>query len=326
MRVFVFEFVCAGGLGTHVPASLLREGHAMLAAVVADFQNLADVHVTTLIARDYSYHLGDDCRLTSSERLEFEEFEDIAAECDWTLVIAPEFDDYLADYSSLVDPGCLLGSEPTAIRLTGDKLALAEYWRLHRVPHPWTDAFEHADLASIPPPWVLKPRYGAGSQSIFLVENAEAARKIAQAELQESADSFIVQRYLRGQAASVALLIGKRQAVALAPCTQRLSADGRFRYLGGSLPMPAPLAERATKLALQAVANIDGLRGYVGVDLVLGDDGVDYAIEINPRLTTSYLGLRQLCNQNLAELLLQAARGERIEPPTWKEGEVLFQA
>ena len=56
----------------------------------------------------------------------------------------------------------------------------------------------------------------------------------------------------------------------------------------------------------------------------LGDDGIDYAIEINPRLTTSYIGLRQLCNQNLADLMLRQALGDTIEPPQWHAGEVSF--
>jgi hypothetical protein len=49
------------------------------------------------------------------------------------------------------------------------------------------------------------------------------------------------------------------------------------------------------------------------VDLVLGDaaDGSrDFAIEINPRLTTSYLGLRALARGSLAAALLRAVRGD----------------
>jgi len=228
----------------------------------------------------------------------------------------------------MVNSSRLLGCDPQAIRLTSDKLALAEFWRLRRVRHPWTDAFERADLVHVPPPWVLKPRHGAGSQSIYLVHDAETASNIIEAEADEWDDwpltNFVVQQYVPGQAASVAILIGPYQTLALAPCRQHLSTDGRFGYLGGSLPLPTPFAERAARIALQAIAGIDGLRGYVGVDLVLGDDGVDYAIEINPRLTTSYLGLRQLCEQNLAELMLRVALGERVEPPTWKSQEVQF--
>ena len=47
-------------------------------------------------------------------------------------------------------------------------------------------------------------------------------------------------------------------------------------------------------------------RGYLGVDLILGTEAdKDYVIEINPRLTTSYLILRQAAKENLAEAIIQ---------------------
>ena len=59
-----------------------------------------------------------------------ERFREAAANCDWTLVIAPEFDDHLLTLSQTVLDvgGRLLGSMPDAIRLTGDKLATAKFW------------------------------------------------------------------------------------------------------------------------------------------------------------------------------------------------------
>ena len=73
-------------------------------------------------------------------------------------------------------------------------------------------------------------------------------------------------------AASVAVLCGGEQIVPLAPCRQLLSGDGRFVYLGGELPLDAHLAERATRLAVQAIRTLPHFVGYLGVDLVLGDD------------------------------------------------------
>jgi predicted ATP-grasp superfamily ATP-dependent carboligase len=48
------------------------------------------------------------------------------------------------------------------------------------------------------------------------------------------------------------------------------------------------------------------------VDLVLGADPAsreDFVIEVNPRLTTSYVGLRAACRENLAQAWLDVARG-----------------
>ena len=59
------------------------------------------------------------------------------------------------------------------------------------------------------------------------------------------------------------------------------------------------------------------LRGYVGVDLVLGpaeDGSRDVVLEVNPRLTTSYVGLSCLAKGNLAAEMLAAAEGKCVEP------------
>lgn len=314
MRIFLYECVTAGGLGDDVPASLRREGGAMLAAVVADFQRLPGVEVIILPEESF---LPRPPSPFSGER----------GESGWTLVIAPEFDDHLRRRSQAVldAGGRLLGSTPDAIQLTGDKLATADFWKERGVLQPHTQMLDPVNFASFPGPWVMKPRCGAGSQATFLIRNRDDELKAWSPAFHECPDGdFIVQQHVRGQAASVALLIGPARAIPLLPTRQHLSKDGRFRYQGGALPLPMPLAERAARLALQAVAGIDGLRGYVGVDLVLGDDGRDYAIEINPRLTTSYLGLRQLCEQNLAELMLRCACGETMKAPTWTAGEVRF--
>jgi hypothetical protein len=48
-------------------------------------------------------------------------------------------------------------------------------------------------------------------------------------------------------------------------------------------------------VASAACRTIPGLRGFVGVDLLLDEEtGTVTVVEINPRLTTSYLGYRQL--------------------------------
>src|SRR5262249_10569935 len=156
---------------------------------------------------------------------------------------------------------------------------------------------------------VCKPRFGAGSQATFLVRDPDTLPAcIERARIAGWRGEMIVQPFVAGTAASVAFLCGPRQCVELAPAAQLLSADGRFRREGGAVPWPELLATRAARLARSAVEAVPGLAGCVGVDLVLGDraDGsADWVIEINPRLTTSYLGLRELAEQNLAEMMLR---------------------
>jgi hypothetical protein len=173
---------------------------------------------------------------------------------------------------------------------------------------------------------VWKPQDGAGSTDTFLIRDRfELAQALA---ARDPKRPMILQEFVPGRAASVAFLCGPRGHVPLLPTFQLLSADGRFKYEGGELPIPPDLAERAVKLGRKAIECVEGLLGYVGVDLVLGDaeDGAqDFAIEINPRLTTSYIGLRALADFNIAEMMLRVARGEAISTLKWKPGRVRFK-
>jgi predicted ATP-grasp superfamily ATP-dependent carboligase len=140
---------------------------------------------------------------------------------------------------------------------------------------------------------------------------------------------MILQEYVPGRPVSVSFLAGAGELFALPAVEQVLSADGHFRYQGGRLPLPEELDRRARRLAERAVRAVEGLHGYFGVDLVLGDaeDGLeDFAIEINPRLTTSYVGLRRLARFNLAEGLLAVTTGALLPVRDWHTDPVVFQA
>jgi tyramine---L-glutamate ligase len=325
-RVFIYESMCGGGLrpADDVPrvASLCTEGRAMLSAVLEDFRRVPGVDVHTILDERLrgEWPADEGVQWIAAEEEE-PVFRREARAADWSLVIAPEFDRVLETLCHWVleEGGRLLGPSPDAVALTADKLALARHFERAGVPTPRTlpgDAspFEMTDF-----PRVTKPRFGAGSQETQKVDGSVA--------FSTSPGHFgekVIQPFVPGVAASVAFLIGPAQTIALEPAAQHLSDDDRFTYLGGSLPLPTPLADRARAVAGAAVAAVPGLLGYVGVDVVLGDR--DWVIEINPRLTTSYVGLRALARENLAEVMLQLACGESVPKPHRRGGEVRFTA
>jgi predicted ATP-grasp superfamily ATP-dependent carboligase len=119
---------------------------------------------------------------------------------------------------------------------------------------------------------------------------------------------LVMQPFVHGRAASVSLIADGHRAVPMAVNAQRVTAAADFSYHGGSTPFDHPLAEAAAIAASRTCAAIPGLRGYVGVDLVL-TDSAPVVIEVNPRLTTSYLGLRAVIDENVAALALEACHG-----------------
>jgi hypothetical protein len=295
--VFVYEFCCAAGVGGHLGTL----GRAMRDAVAADFAAAPGVTVRTL----------DDAIDEPAQFLQ------LAAACDTTLVIAPEFDGLLADrcwWVRSLGRTCLNPSA-AAVALTSDKFALFHYWQTVRVTTP--DTVEASDWDAGRLPAIVKPRHGAGSEHTRLVDTADEFRSAVAGH-----PDLIAQEYVPGFAASVAFLCGPGQLLPLVPTAQRLTADGRFGYTGGELPLPADLADRVLAVGRAALTGIDGLLGFVGVDVVLGDRK-DYALEVNPRLTTSYVGLRALAETNLAAALLDVSAG-RPADLRWKPGRVSF--
>jgi tyramine---L-glutamate ligase len=302
-RVLVYEHFTATTPHPAPADSLSREGRAMHDAIVHDLSAVPGVEPIVFSRRAGKSQSDFDSRVRS---------------CDAALIIAPETDGILESLVKRVEAAGvpLLGPSSVAVHLTADKLTLFRHWRAAGVPTPET--VPQSERPSFSPPYVLKPRYGCGSEGVRV-----------RSELREAGSGdALIQPFLPGTAASVAFLIGPAGAFPLLPCLQFVAPESNFRYEGGEVPISPALAARAVALGRRAVACVPGLHGYVGVDLVLGLDPhghSDAAIEINPRLTTSYVGLRAVAAGNLGRATLDVCEGKQPEPFRWKPGRIRFR-
>ncbi|MEQ8211118.1 MAG: ATP-grasp domain-containing protein [Lacipirellulaceae bacterium] len=318
MHVFLYEWVTGGGLvneGGRLPDSLLAEGSAMVSALAEDFLNLEDSHVTVLRDLRLESPTFKGCEVVEvhSGTHRDDLLEEYATTADFTLAIAPEFDRQLELSVSILQSGDSrsLNALPEFLGIAANKRQTAEKLREFEIPVP-ESTLHAADEERLPRdfsyPAVLKPIDGAGSQHTLLIEGHLDAPE-------PHPWPRLLERFIPGRPASVLFICGPNGTTALPPCWQRLCDSGRFAYLGGSIIMQKSLAERAQQLALRALAALPPANGFVGVDLVLGeaeDGSGDYVIEINPRLTTSYVGLRKVVKENLAGLAIKAAKNELI--------------
>ncbi len=217
----------------------------------------------------------------------------LAQSADFTVLVAPETTGVLAHLTRELHAADArtLGSTATAVELTGDKARLAARLQSAGVDTPPTQKVIPA--AGLPAdadyPAVLKPTDGAGSLNTFLVPNRRSVPFEATA-----IPVAVLQPFLSGAPMSASFLIGETgEAYLIGIGAQRMAIrDSRFEYRGGILPISCPGALAQLE---RAIACIEGLRGFVGVDF-LWEPKRRHAtvLEINPRPTTSYGGLRRL--------------------------------
>ncbi len=187
------------------------------------------------------------------------------------------------------------------------------------IPTPETHQVRHVEgLAPLARhlgyPVVVKPLDGVGCQSVFIArQEMELRRAFTTAARETGQETLIVQPYIEGVHASVSLLTDGVRSLPLTLNLQEINGRTRLTYRGGRVPLDHPLRSLAFRRAAEVVKAIPGLKGYVGIDLVLTDRDV-VVIEVNPRLTTSYVGIRMILHQNLAALIIDAVRGKLPEP------------
>ena len=326
MRILVYEFASGGGLaGCDVPASLVREGSAMRAALLADLSAIGTHElVTTADAR-----CGGDrpigvelVRLPSGDHERDTMLDSVIADVDAVWLIAPETDGCLEQLATRVERHgrTLLGPRAAAIAAASNKAQLARRLGEVGIRHPKTRrvaASNGAEAAAreIGYPVVVKPVCGAGSRGVCVAHDAlDLRRAVDGARDAGGRADVLVQEYVRGAAASVSLLGNGRDVVPLTVNAQTIGSPPSFEYLGGETPFEHPLAALAVNAALDTCRAVAGLRGFVGVDVVLTEtDAV--VIELNPRLTTAYLGVRMAIDETVAALALAACAGDLPAQP-----------
>jgi len=311
MRVFVGEFTCGGGMSQEsvgsIPTGIRAEGSAMLRALVTDLLSFADV--TVPLDSRFDLELDDaDLFSVRPDASLFGQWAAAARNCDAAILVAPENDGILAKSAAMLRAAGVdvVAGSGDFLRAASDKLQTAKVLLRSGVAHPHyvtlSDSRYESEMRRYDR-FVLKPRDGCGTHQIRIFDSYNEA-------IGELTDDLILQPWLSGRAVSVSLVASGQHQTFLPAVSQQFSDDS-CHYAGGRGPLDDDSQSRAALLACRAIAAMPPtVRGFVGVDLLLGDcASEDCVIEINPRLTTSYVGLRQMIHGNLAARLFDLETG-----------------
>jgi predicted ATP-grasp superfamily ATP-dependent carboligase len=275
----------------------------MLDAVVTDLAEIPGINLR--VPRDDRLDLGR-LRRTGMEPVPVSArhgyqpvWQELLASCDAAWPIAPETGGILERLCRQVTEAGkgLLNSGPNTVRLATQKQATLEH--LGRLGIPVVPSYRWGETpAHLPFPRVIKPDDGAGCEGLRLFRSP--------AQWPEAAPSTtIVQPYLEGEPLSLSALFCNGECRLLSCNRQRLTETGDGLKLAGCRVNSIADPDGRWQSLADAVARaLPGLWGYAGIDLIATAEG-PHILEINPRLTTSYAGLRQAIGVNPAAMVLQ---------------------
>lgn len=334
MKLFVYEHITSGALAEQpFPASLAREGDKMLTKALQDCHDTQQCSLITL--RDnrlkqiplFEQHSKHFCHHITNVANYQQSLAQCLNQCDAALIIAPETNDILSTLQQQVlDHGkILLGSEPKAIQLTTDKLMCYQHLTQSKISTITTTLASQSPIKHVdfPKGYIVKPLKGAGCLDTYFVKTASELKKHLSLN-QSNLNQFIVQPYISGTNISLCLLLSNNNSEVLSINQQHLSqSQGKLTLSActiNSRDKSMPTLEEANNLAKKIKTTFPGLFGFVGIDLIANRKGL-HIVDINPRLTTSYIGLRASLNLNPMQRLFDIMENNiRPLPPItqWK--------
>lgn len=324
MRLVIYEWCCSGGLAGPDRAlvvhpgddvnSLAREGQAMFRALVADAVRDGGFDVVALVEESLPLDLPAAARRVVVPRgREVETLVAVAREADGVVLVAPETAGVLAARVESVRAagGTVLGPSTSFIRLAADKQATIDALAAAGVPVPAGRSLAAGEAwpASFHLPAVRKARASTGCDGLVIVRPGDPLPCPAPVATRLEAECA-------GQPIGVSCLIGPNGVVPFAALVQQFSSGPLPGYAGGEPLRGAGEQRRAEGLAVRAVEALlhrdpgAAHTGWVGVDMILGDrpDGLDdRVLEVNPRVTTSFVGLAAAASASLVRAIVDAA-------------------
>lgn len=328
MKIFLLEYITAGGFNKHaLPKNLLQEALLMRDALLRDFGTLSDVEVfTTYDVRLSKPNIGQALSITSNEDA-FSVWRSLLADCDLALVVAPETDYILTELTQMLIDNSIpnLGCKLPAVVIASNKfdtynmlkdagILTIETFMANVID---TSFFKHTQDG-----FIAKPAVGAGCEKTFYFQNLlELKDWLADSiEQPNKIKNMVVQRYIMGQPASISALFKDGKAWLLSNNTQKVSMqvsktkEVNLKYSGSVVNVLPEFTEQFTVLANKIANALPDLNGFAGIDVIISNKEI-YVVEINPRITTSYIVLGKSLSINPAALILKLATNENFKLP-----------
>jgi predicted ATP-grasp superfamily ATP-dependent carboligase len=341
LHVLLYEHAVSGGfVNEKIPSNLLNEGYAMLRCLASDFK--AAGHSTTVLMDSrltsftHAFRSEKIIKIYSTKQL-LDTLSKNRSNHNACYIIAPETNDSLYNLVDVIEhtDAISLNCSSQAIKQASDKSILPSKSTKLGLKIPKTRVFQkYESMAKIKRickelqfPLIIKAATNTSCSLLSFVENENevipAVKKIKNCG---SNNFIIIQEFEKGLPVSVSLICTSREIIPLSLNLQDIflaPPNLTSSYNGGVVPFEHNQQSKVFDAAKRIASSFDGFRGYVGVDLVLSENEIS-VIETNPRLSTSYVGLRNVLKANIAQLIVDAVTSGKISSDFKFEGYSFF--
>jgi len=298
-----------------IPASLAREGMLMMQAVIDELSDNSSILITVLV--DYRFkniQLPNNVTIifVHQNQCVYQLLSSLLGTVDFIWPIAPEMDGELEKVTKLIEQEnvTLLNSSSSAITICSDKLVTSN--RLKEKGFDVIDTIQWDQFSqNFLAPWVVKSKYGVGCLDNYFIANKEELIKISQ-QINNKMD-YVIQPYIKGEVLSLSCLFKQGKAWLLCCNKQDIVINkGKFELKACIVNISDENNDIYQNIIDQIASSIPGLFAYVGIDIIQAENKVPMILEINPRLTTSYVGINQAIGYNVANAVIEMSQNDPI--------------
>lgn len=338
MKILVYEYFSGGGLNSNqFSSNIFCEGLGMLKSLIEDF--ITEGHsVTTILDSRFPiqnyFPIEIDKVIHISQLDELEHIiNQLSSSIDAAYIIAPENNKILQTILKMIKKSGIvsLNCSISGINKVYNKSNLSKLLKKYNIKTPKSIKFKISDKLAIVKknikqnfcyPIIIKPSKGINCEGMSLIQNEQELKKaILKIKTQTTNKDVIAQEFIKGTNSSINVLASDNKAIAISLNKQRIdfgNPNNKSEYVGGIIPFESPF-----EVAKTIVESIKGLIGFIGIDIILTDDDI-VIVDINPRITTSYVGLKKVIKINMANALLDCVFEKKIPTEVKYDGYIYF--
>jgi predicted ATP-grasp superfamily ATP-dependent carboligase len=234
-----------------------------------------------------------------------EEFLRLIEQCDTVWPIAPESDGILQDLCATVEAAgkALLTSPASAVKVAGDKFNTFQLFIKHgiaTVPTQLYSDFEWDGHLQ----WIVKPVDGVGCGDNYILSEPEDFKQMSSRK-----GTYIIQPHLQGKKTSLSCIFKEGKGWLLCVNSQHFEVIDQQYHLVNIIVNHDITSEIYYSLVAKIAEAMPDLWGYVGIDLIETSEQI-LVLEINPRLTTSFAGIKAALGINVADNILRLFKAD----------------